>query len=266
MLPHGGRPADSPRVSTDDACSANASTVRETATRPSRLALPRRAASSSVTAVGTGTSYAGEAPTATSSRSGCSALPAARRAERELGRVAVHRDRVDRHRGVEQVVAEVGQRFTGHRQAPVVSSLVNVVRSRSARPARGPRRSGPRRPQPRSAPAPPPRRAYARRRRPQPGPRPAGAARTGTSSGRPAPAARTPAPGPAPGSRAIDSDVQRRTPSIVIVSPDGSVTDVCGASPTTSLRPSFARTWVRPFLSRLYTDCGVPLSTPRSPV
>jgi hypothetical protein len=74
MLPHGGRPADSPRVRTDDACSAKASTVSETATRPSRLALPCRAASSSAATVGTSTSYAGEAPTATSSRSGSSAL------------------------------------------------------------------------------------------------------------------------------------------------------------------------------------------------
>jgi len=74
MLPHGGRPADSPRVSTDDACSAKASTVSETATRPSLLALLWRAASSSVATGGPGPSYAGEAPTATSSRSDCSAL------------------------------------------------------------------------------------------------------------------------------------------------------------------------------------------------
>ncbi len=42
MLPHGGRPAETPRATTDARCSPNASTVSETAIRPSRSALPLR--------------------------------------------------------------------------------------------------------------------------------------------------------------------------------------------------------------------------------
>ena len=207
MLPHGGRPAETPRAThRAEVQQRTPGTVSETAIRPSRSARSSRAAPR-LRVGGRRRGTAGRrstAPTATSSRR-CQAR--ARRggaaAERELGGVAVHRDRVDGHRGVEQVVAEVGQALTGHSRHPSSRLLGCVVArlARSARPAGGDL-VGQARPRPRLG----PREArHLDERTPavvgrEPGPRPAGAGRTARASGRPGPAARRPARAGLPGS------------------------------------------------------------------
>ena len=95
-----------------------------------------------------------------------------------------------------------------------------------------------------------PRREYARPRRRPAAPTPGGDARTATASARSAPAARRRARAATPGSRATCSEVHRRTPSKVTVSPDGSVAVAPGASDSTRLRPFLPVTWVMPPVSR----------------
>ena len=200
-------------------CSANASTVSATAIRPSRSASPRRAASRSSASAGRGgappeaAGCGGRPPPAAPAAAGYApgARPAA--AERELGGVAVHRARVDGHRGVEQVVAELGEALAGHSSRPSSSCSLHGVDPGPAPAssatssvsvaalALGAREAGD---LDERTPAAAGRGA---------GPRPAGAGRTATASGRPARAARSPAPAPVPGSWATCSDVQRRTPS-----------------------------------------------------
>ena len=87
MLPHGGRPAETPRATIDPRCSANASTVSDTATRPSRLARASRASSDASAPAATPSSplapsstYADVEPTAASSRT-CGSTACRRRGE-----------------------------------------------------------------------------------------------------------------------------------------------------------------------------------------
>ena len=234
MLPHGARSADRPRVTTAPRCSRKASTVSATrdparaGRRARAVARPRRRPSGAGARRRTSAAEPPRRPSRAMPRRRRLARRPSRagRPERELGREAVHRERVDRHRGVEQVVAEL-------RRASALAHVVLPSTARDLDPApraRRPRRPAPRGPLPRCGPGPRPRPAYARRR-PRDARTQTRRRRTNSDSIRPASASTAAASaGPVPGLRATCSVAHRRTPSKVIDEPVGQLIVAPGAS------------------------------------
>ena len=179
MLPHGGRPAEIPRVTTAPRCSAKASTVSETAIRPRRPARARRASAHARSSCAGGTAAVGRRPPVPTPRrrsrargprpapgpagaDGASRTRARRRSSTWRRRRPPSRSR--RRLLLRWASVSALTRCT----RPVARVVVQVsvasvpaIEPASSRDLVGER---PRRPRPR-APGPPPRRAYARPRR-----------------------------------------------------------------------------------------------------
>ena len=229
MLPHGGRPADSPRVTHRAQVQREGQhgQRRPRSARAGRRASGRASPAPCSASAGLRRSRRRRrprrrSPTRAPDRCRRRRPARTRRRERELGGVAEHGAGVDHHRGVEQVVAEVRQALAGHsvllvavarvvgpalagrsRRSSSASSRdlvgepVAVLPSVRARPAT----STSVRPPPSShGPHPDPAAPHEQRR----------------ASGRPARAAPRPARARLPGSCATCSVAHRRTPSKVI--------------------------------------------------